>query len=118
MDELVTGIKIFAGDASLALNLYYYIPAAFCRIVYPEPEYSNEIVLAKSGKTIRTHSLADDKIFKVVMEESSKSYARDNTADKIVSILVHSAEFDALNKALHAGSSLQDLGFSPSVYNL
>lgn len=116
--ELVAGIQIFSRDASLATSLYCFIPQAFCRIIYPEPSYAGEFSLVKNGKTVFTAHFSASRVFNRVLEESQKSYAFNNDQQKLLNILIHSAEFDALNKALHAGSQLGDLMFSPPLYSL
>ena len=114
--QLIDGIKIFRNEEALAVALYRFIPLAFCRVIFPEPAYSDEFVLTKKGKTVATHSFSADRIFTRVLEECRKSFAMNSDQQKALNILLHSAEFNALNKALENGSNLQDLQFSPTVY--
>ena len=115
-DQLVEGINIFARDERLAVALYRFIPLAFCQVLFPEPAYSDEFTLTKNGKTKGLHSFSKDRIFRIVAEECQKSAAMNTDQEKMVSILIHSAEFNALNTALKNGSQLSDLQFSATVY--
>lgn len=115
-DTIIKGIESHTRNEDLAVALYRFIPIAFCRIILPEPAYSDEYVIADKKNGDKSYSFSSDKVYNAVLTESREYLAQEPDQEKVVNVLVNSADFDAINKALHGGSELKDLVFGPSVF--
>jgi hypothetical protein len=114
-DQLIDKIISFSGEEQLALALYRFIPIAYCRLLFPEPGYSDEYILYKNDKQ-QSFTFSTDNIYRVVFEECSLRFSRETSQEKILPILVHSADFNAINEAVKGGAVLADMIVSPSYF--
>jgi hypothetical protein len=115
-DAIIKGIESHIKNEDLAVALYRFIPIAFCRVILPEPAYSDEYIIADKKNGNKTYSFSSDKVFTTVLNESRAYLATEPDRQRVVNVLVQSADFDAINKALHGGSELKDLEFGPSYF--
>lgn len=114
-EVIIRGIEMCSRNKHLAVALYRFIPTAFCRIVVPEPAYADEyVIVGKKGN--KTYSLSSDRVYSVVLEQSQQYLATEPDKERVVNVLVQSADFNAINKALNNGSELKDLQFAPLYF--
>lgn len=115
-DQVIGKIKSYRNEEPLALALYRFIPIALCRLFIPEPAYSDEYVVVKSEKDQSSYKLSEDRIYQQVMTELGKWFTTEASQEKLLAILCHSADFQAINNALRNGSNLADLDCGPSYF--
>ena len=113
-DQIIDTIKQYRNDEELALALYIFIPIAYCRLIVPEPEYSDEYVLFKSEDEKQSFSFSCDRIYNSVLKACRERWAKEASQEKVVPILIHSADFKAINDALNDGAELKNLICSPA----
>ena len=115
-EQVIASINAHAKNEALALALYRFIPIAFCRIFIAEPEYADEFVLYKSKEDQQSFSLSKDHLYGLVLDESKAWLTKAGQGEKLMGVLVHSADFNAINTALKHGSQLKDLVLAPSYF--
>ena len=115
-NQIIDTIKTYRNDEALALAIYRFIPIAYCRLLIPEPKYSDGFVLYKSENDKKNFSFSADRIYKIVFDESRTRFEKEASQDKIMPILFHSSDFKAINDALKDGSELKNLVCSPSYF--
>ncbi|XZF16570.1 hypothetical protein ACTHGU_10555 [Chitinophagaceae bacterium MMS25-I14] len=115
-DKIVDKINVYTTDDALALALYRFIPTAYCRLFFPEPGYSDEYIVYKSMDEQDTYHFSADRIYNAVLEESRDILVATSSGDKMLAVVSHSSEFNAINNALNGGSDIKDLVLAPMIF--
>lgn len=111
-DKLVSKL----GSKKLAYDLYRFLPIAYCRQFLPEVNFPDTYKVMKSESNFEEHKFADSKLYREVEEIVAKKLKNINSQGDIMSVLIHSSEFDAINNALKDGSKLEDVVISPPIF--
>lgn len=114
-EEIIEKILPFTQDEQLAWELYCLIPSACCRLIVGDVTYSNELVTMYPDGSQKTALLSNNQNFKLIQNVLVDKLSRDTDKTKIQRLLFQSAEFNAINQALHNGSALEDLLTGPLV---
>jgi hypothetical protein len=97
-------------------RLVAFVPLAFGRVLVATlPVTFPETAILVEGGSRREVRLADEPIFAEAAAHARKGAL---TRDQFGALALRSAEINALNKALNAGSKPEDLAFSPPVVTL
>ncbi len=115
-DQIIETINFKINDQDLAVALYRFIPLAYCRLFIPEVQYSDKFVLLDDEKNEKSFLFTKEKLFQLTLEVCKKRLLIEKDQDKIFPILMHSANFNAINEALNNGSQLNNLNCSPSYF--
>lgn len=111
-NQLIDHIKAIPTNEEIALAVYQFIPIAYCRLFIPEPHYVDEYVVQYPNGEISNYILSEDSIYKVVLKSALVLFKLSQTQDQLLAVLSHSADFNAINEALHHDASLQELCIS------
>jgi hypothetical protein len=111
--QLLTAAGIPAGPAERAVA---FLPLAFGRVLLADlgPRFADEYVEVDATRRVRARlKLSDDPLF-----AASLRSAKGADRAQMQAIALRSAEVNALNQALHAGSKAEDLVFTPPLITL
>lgn len=98
------------GDKNLATDLFYLIPEIYCRVVFNNLKFKEDIMLLKRSKAaeklccyqMRNYSYIEEGIYNYLEDESP-----DN--EKLYSVITLSASYNGLVKAENDKSKLEDI---------
>lgn len=97
-----------------AVELYLFIPVAFCRQFIPKAAYQNYYVNYYEPHKEIKQKYEDNKLY-VAIEKATKVYfAANPQRETVLNLCLVNAEFKAINTALLDGNKLEDLEFAPS----
>lgn len=97
-----------------AIELYLFIPVAFCRQLIPEASYKDYYVDYYGPHKQIEKKYGDKKLY-VAIEKATKAYfATTSNQESILRVCTIDAEFKCINKTLQDGSRLEDLEIAPS----
>ncbi|MDX1943376.1 MAG: hypothetical protein SFU99_22615 [Saprospiraceae bacterium] len=111
---IINQIHKHLNNEDLAFDLYRFIPIAYCRQYLSDMNFPDIYLTAdKDGEFTIEHKFSDNELF-VMTEQIAKHRFADRTGqDKLMHILRHSSDFNAINQALNDGSQLDDLVILP-----
>lgn len=101
-------------DVRMARRAIVLVPMAFCRALLEQrgPAFPTTFqTVDDEGGLVSEHVLADGPIF----VEGLLAAAATSDGQQVATIAARSADFNAINLALHGGSKLEDLQLTPSV---
>lgn len=104
-------------DKNLSVALYRFIPTAFCRLFLNTVQYSDEYYVPRKSREHECFHYSSDGIFNMVAMISKQRIVQSSRPDDTFSILFHSAEFNAINKAIKNGAELETLRSSPLYFS-
>lgn len=97
-----------------AIELYLFIPTAFCRQFIPEAAYKDFYVDYYGPHKQIERKYQDNKLY-VAIEKATRAYFASNPSQEaVLNICSVGAEFKSINQALNNGSKLENLTFAPS----
>jgi len=94
------------------MQLYLFIPMAFCREFVPEVEYSDIYITADNGVEKENH-FSKSQIFSEITSVVKRKWNTFSGED-IMKILFYSGDFKAINESLHNGAKPEDLKSVPA----
>lgn len=103
------------GDDNLAFELCSFIPELYCRILFREVKYSDEVIIERLDGTRKIMYLSQFYVFNKIKNIVYRRIQSEADREKVKKILAFSASFNAINKALFDGSRLEDLAVGPIV---
>ena len=112
---IIHGIYAVYNDKALAIALYRFIPTAFCRLFFTQVNYADEYYVRHGNDHERFYFSADG-VFNMVAMISKQRIVQSTRPEETFSILFHSADFNAINKAVKDGADLHDVSSSPALY--
>lgn len=104
-------------DAPLALDLYRFLPIAYCRMMVGGVDFPETYMTLEADGSHKEHKFMENAIYVEVDRYTIRRFISHVGKEDMMSILNHSSEFDAINQALHKGSKLEDLVLAPLVFN-
>jgi len=113
-ESIILSIYSIYPDKNLAIALYRFIPTAFCRLFFYQVNYSDEYILP--GKEEQYFRFSEDAIYTMVAIISKQRIVQSLRPEATFNVLFHSADFNAINKALKDGGELEDIRTSPAYY--
>lgn len=97
-----------------AFELYLFIPTAFGRQLIPEAAYQDFYVDYYGPRNQVERKYRDNKLY-VAIERFTRAYFElAPEREAVLNVCWASAEFKAINEALHNGSKIENLEFAPS----
>jgi len=115
-ETIILSIYSIYPDKDLSIALYRFIPTAFCRLFFYQVNYSDEYIVARAGKEPLRFHYSEDAIYKMVSIISKQRIVQSTRPEATFSVLFHSADFNAINKAVKGGASPEDLSCSASYF--
>lgn len=103
------------GRADLATDLYHLIPIAYGRLIVPEVSYPDRYLVEKEGD-ITEYAFSENTLYAQIEKYITRKIRKPPSQIDMLNVLNHSAEFNAINQALHADSKLEDLVLSPPYF--
>lgn len=105
-------------DPSLACDLFNFVPEIFCKFIFPEAQYAENMTLCSSTENI---TLFKDKLtsYNWIYQTIDNEIRRGSfNNDEFRTIVNCSASFNAINKALNDGSKIEDLLMCPLSFSI
>ncbi|HEV7782684.1 MAG TPA: hypothetical protein VGO58_15525 [Chitinophagaceae bacterium] len=115
-ETIILSIYRIYPDKNLAIALYRFIPTAFCRLFFYQVNYSDEYIVASKGKEPQEFHYSDDGIYNMVAMISKQRIIQSARPEATFNVLFHSADFNAINKAVKDGAELENLSCFPSYF--
>lgn len=115
VEGLVNKISEFTKDINLAWELFWFIPAIYCRLVLSGPNYTDTVILVLPDDRRIFGKLYDYEAYVVGVDIVIKKLQDNQSQENIKKILFLSEEFKALQKLLKEGSNAKDLQPVPMV---
>ncbi len=115
-ETIILSIYRIYPDKELAIALYRFIPTAFCRLFFYQVNYSDEYIVDRGGREPQHFNYSEDGIYKMVSIISKQRIVQSTRPEATFSVLFHSADFNAINKAVKGGAEPEDLTCSPSYF--
>ena len=102
---IVSQISKQLNDENLAFDLYRFIPIAYCRQFLNDVSFPSAYLTADTkGEFTVEHKFDDNKLFVTTERLVMRRFENKIGQDKIMNILRHSSDFNAINQALNNGS--------------
>jgi hypothetical protein len=106
-------------ERRLAARLVEFLPAAYCRVILEPtgarfPDTFQR--LRKDGTTVEPVPLASEQVWTAALDCARGEIGRRLSRDDKLGLAGRSAEFRAANDLLKRGSKLQNIVFTPAVY--
>lgn len=114
-DNLFENINKVTKDIDLAFELYCFIPEIYCRIMIPQVQYSEEVIIVMPDETKKSMYLSQFNIYGKTKKRIFERFQSNFNKDKAQNILFISSNFKAINSALHQGSELENLITTPMM---
>jgi hypothetical protein len=119
-DEEIYRVLLSKGvERRLAARLVEFLPAAYCRVIL-EPtgaRFSDTFQrFRKDGITAKLVPLASGQVWTAALDYARGEIGRGLSRDDKLRLAGRSAEFRAANDLLKRGSKLQNIVFTPAVY--
>jgi hypothetical protein len=115
-ETIILSIYRVYPDKNLAIALYRFIPTAFCRLFFYQVNYSDEYIVAGTGNDPLHFRYSEDHLYTMVAIISKQRIVQSTRPEATFNILFHSADFNAINKAVKEGAELEGLSCSPSYF--
>lgn len=115
VEGLVNKIAEFAKDFNIAWELFWFIPAIYCRVVMQGVSYADTVILVLPDERRFFGKLYDYETYLAAVDVVLKKLQENQSKSKIEKILFLSEEFKALQKMLKEGSDPKDLRPVPMV---
>jgi len=115
-ETIILSIYRLYPDKDLAIALYRFIPTAFCRLFFYQVNYSDEYIVARAGKEPLHFHYSEDGIYTMAAIISKQRIVQSTRPEATFSVLFHSADFNAINKAVKGGAAPEDLTCSASYF--
>lgn len=100
-----------------AIEIAIFMPMAFCRKMLPEVTWPETYIEYYSEDKQIEKPFKDNEKFLIIQEETNTYWDTNPNQNAIMQILFLSADFNAINKLLHDGGSLEDAVVSPPMIN-
>lgn len=115
METIILSIYRIYPDKNLAIALYRFIPTAFCRLFFYQVNYSDDYFVAQRGREPLHFKYSEDGIYRMVSIISKQRIVQSTKPEATFSVLFHSADFNAVNKAVKNGADPEEIS-CPSSY--
>lgn len=105
-------VEATGGSAQLGLDLYRFIPIAYCRQLLPEVQYADHFLTIDSdGEYTVQNFFAENALYQLVW-----AYAQKPLEGELMHILKHSADLNLINQALYEGTRLETVVLAAPVF--
>jgi len=94
-----------------AIELYLFIPTAFCREFIKEARYKDTYVEYYSERKQVSKKFKDNQLYTAI-EKATHLYFHNPQSEVVLKVAGLSAEFKVINDALFGGSNIEDLEFT------
>lgn len=94
------------------MQLYLFIPMAFCREFVPEVEYSDIYITSENGLE-KENYFSKSAIYSEITTVVQRNW-NSFSGEDIMKVLFHSGDFKAIDESLHAGAKPEDLKSVPA----
>lgn len=94
------------------MQLYLFLPMAFCREFVPEVEYSDIYITSDNG-TDKENRFSESNIYSEITRVVKKNWAN-FSGENLMKVLFHSGDFKAINESLKNGAKPEDLKSVPA----
>ncbi|MGL4774634.1 MAG: hypothetical protein ACRC2K_13815 [Clostridium sp.] len=105
------------GDIELAFELYSFIPDVYCRVIFPEVFYDDEIIFKlEDGKE---YELSSTGFFGYIQVQNAVFERINKKLDNDIQekIIIHSINFKKMNKALNEGEEMSNIRIGAMILN-
>lgn len=118
-EDTVAQLTVAVADADLAERLMEFVPIAFARIALASSGVSFQDTFCRSlgnGKFSHFCPLSADPIYEPALAIAREELGSAIPEPDLLAVLTRSGQFDAINKALLAGTQLKGAVMSPSIF--
>lgn len=100
-----------------AARLVEFLPVVYCRLVFRDSgcQFADVYERRNADHKASTYSLSSDPIWSPLLNFASKEVGINPNQDFLV-VAARSAEFDTINTLLNAGSKLEDVRLTATVF--
>lgn len=101
----------------IAEKLVMFLPIAYGRVVLKKIgiRFSDSFKHPLNDGTLVEHAFADEPIWRAIVECACDEVSRGISGEHLLSVAARSAEFDAVNQLLNAGSTPANIVLTPPV---
>ena len=118
-DEEVFGTLVRGGlEPRLAARIVEFLPIAYTRLILGKSGVQFPDVFQRrvaGGETLEG-VLSEEPVWHAVLDFGRSEISRGISRNKLLLVAGRSAEFDALNRLLSAGSKLESLALAPTIF--
>jgi hypothetical protein len=118
-DQLITTLVEAGFDQARAIKLVEFIPLAYGRVWMEGKgvQFTDYYLrMSVDEKSYTEHELEDEPVYREAVAAAQSEINDGAEFDVFFPIAARSAEFQAINRALHGGSRLEDLELSPPIF--
>jgi len=118
-EQLITALVKAGFDQARAIKMVEFIPLAYGRAWMEGKgvQFTDYYLrMSEDGESYTEHELEDEPVYREAAAAAQSEIAAGSGFDELFPIAGRSAEFRAINSALHGGSRLEDLELSPPIF--
>jgi len=117
-DDEIFGTLVRDGvESRLAARIVEFLPIAYGRLILSKSgaRFSDLFQRRTAGGEIVEGALSEEPVWRAVLDFGRAEISRGISANELLLVAARSAEFDASNRLLNAGSKLENLVFTPTI---